>query len=80
LVGDLFATLLGLPFIVGNLGLGLLESFLANPIAAVLAALNFGILGIASIPAFFIGTFMIAQSWLSSVFPIAEFLYYLVMN
>ena len=80
LVGDLLATLIGLPFIVGNLGLGLLESFLANPLAAVLAALTFGILGVAAIPAFFIGTFMIAQSWLSSVFPMAEFLYYLVMN
>ncbi|KRM47380.1 hypothetical protein [Lentilactobacillus parabuchneri] len=80
LVSDLFATLIGLPFIVGNLGLGLLESFLANPLAAFLAALNFGILGVAAIPAFFIGTFMIAQSWLSSVFPFAEFVYYVVMN
>ncbi len=77
---DAIAVLTQLPLIVGNLSVGLLAAFVANPIAGLLGNIVFGVIGAASIVAFIAGAFMVGQTWLADIFPFSLFLYYLIME
>ncbi|MGV0168609.1 hypothetical protein ACRYI5_08380, partial [Furfurilactobacillus sp. WILCCON 0119] len=68
-----------LPIIVGSLQLGLMLTLLSNPLAAIIAANRFMVIGLSSVIAFIAGIYMIAQSWLPAVFNIVAFIWYTVL-
>lgn len=78
---DTAVSILAIAPIVGNLQLGLIMSALLNPIAGLIAANLFGILGLSSVALFFLGLFMLADVWLPLTFGLDSFiLYFLLAN
>ena len=78
---DAAVSILAIAPIVGNLQIGLIMSTLLNPIAGLIAANLFAILGLSSVVLFFAGLFMLADVWLPLTFGINSFiLYFLLAN
>lgn len=78
---DAAVSILAIAPIVGNLQIGLIMSTLLNPIAGLIAANLFAILGLSSVVLFFAGLFMLADVWLPLTFGInSSILYFLLAN
>ncbi|AKP67631.1 hypothetical protein ABM34_08860 [Companilactobacillus ginsenosidimutans] len=77
---DTAVTLIALVPIAGLLQIGLIAMLLTSPIATILFANIFAILGQSSLVLFFAGLFMLADVWLPLTFGINSFIWYLVLG
>ncbi len=76
---DTAVSILAIVPIVANLQIGLIMSTLLNPIAGLIAANLFGILGLSSVALFFLGLFMLADVWLPLTFGLDSFIIYFLL-
>ncbi|WP_282808459.1 hypothetical protein [Secundilactobacillus kimchicus] len=77
---DGLITLIGLPLILFATQLGVLLGVLANPITGIIGVLGLAAAGLASIPLFLAGLYMIGYEWLPMTFSPIAFLLFFVMG
>ncbi|WP_099974136.1 hypothetical protein [Lactobacillus terrae] len=80
IVNDLIAVVLGGLITIPSVFFGILNALISTPILTIIQLVVLGTVAVSSIVFFLLGLFMLAQSWLPSVFGLLPFGLYLIFG